>query len=58
MATEATTQWYARCETCSYRGAPTDQAPQAERDAEEHVRTHPGHKTDTVARAERAADAR
>jgi len=51
MATEATTQWYARCETCSYRGAATDQAPQAERDAEEHMRTHPGHKTDTVAKA-------
>ncbi len=50
MSTEATVQWYARCETCGYRGALTHQAPQAEREAEEHLRTHPGHKTDTVAK--------
>jgi hypothetical protein len=50
MASQTTVQWYARCQTCAYRGQPVDNAQQAERDAEEHVRENPGHKTDTVAK--------
>jgi len=50
MTTQAKTTWQARCETCSYRGPEVDSAAQAERDADEHLKANPTHKTDTVAR--------